>query len=321
MGVKIMKELSEKRLRKQKSHILIMTEYILFMILYSTVRAIPLKIAYAINKFLFYILYLFDFKHRKRSIQHIMHAGLADNKKDASTLAKKSFSCFSQLIVEIIKSDQCYSPEKITVTGCQETIDKVFNPAGDNQNVILITGHYGNWEVAGTAIAQKAGLVMASIMRPFANPKIGEIILNNRASEVHEMIDKSGGIKAILKALKDKKIATFLVDQHASVGDGGIETTFFGQPCRTHSAPALIHLKTGVPIMPQVTRRLDDDFHFEVLVGELIEYKPTDNKEQDIKNITQMYTTALEKMIAEIPEQWMWSHRRWLNINRKKRTG
>ena len=312
-----MKELSKKRLRKKKSQILIMTEYYLFLILYFTVRVIPLKIAYAINKVLFRILYIFDFKHRKRSIQHIMHAGLADNKKDAAKLARKSFSCFSQLIVEIIKSDQYYKPEKITITGCQETIDKVFNPAGNNQNIILVTAHYGNWEVAGTAIAQKAQITMASIMRPFANPKIGKLILQNRASEVHEMIDKSGGIRSILKALKDNKIATFLVDQHASVGDGGIETTFFGQPCRTHSAPALIHLKTGVPIMPQLTRRSDDNFNFEVLVGELIEYKPTKNKEQDIKNITQMYTTALEKMIAEVPEQWMWSHRRWLNINRK----
>ena len=311
-----MKEQSKKRIKKKKSKILIWIEYYLFMLLYFTVRVIPLKAAYAINKFLFRILYVFDVKHRQRSIQHIMHAGLVENKREAAKLAKKSFSCFSQLMVEIIKSDQYYTPEKVKVTGCQETIDKVFNPAGNNQNVILVTAHYGNWEVAGTAIAQKTQITMASIMRPFANPKIGELILKNRASDVHEMIDKAGGIKAILKALKENKIATFLVDQHASKKDGGVETIFFGEPCRTHSAPALIHLKTGVPIMPQLTRRVDDNFNFECMVGELIEYTPTGNKEEDVKKLAQMYTTALEKMIAEVPEQWMWTHRRWLNINR-----
>jgi KDO2-lipid IV(A) lauroyltransferase len=276
-----------------------------------------LKVAYGLNKFLFRILYIFDFKHRNRSIQHIIHAGITDNKRDASILARKSFSSFAKLFVEIIKSDQYYSKDKITVIGSQSTIDQVFKPEGNNRNVILASAHYGNWEVAGTAIAHAAGIPMASIMRPFTNPMIGRLILKNRASDVHEMIDKSGGIKAILKAIKKNKIATFLVDQHATTGDGGVVTTFFGQPCRTHSAPALLHLKTGVPIMPEVTRRKDDNFHFEIMVGDLIEYKATDNKEKDIQAITQMYTTAIEKMIAEQPEQWMWSHRRWLNINRK----
>jgi len=246
-----------------------------------------------------------------------MHAGVAENKHDAAVLARKSFSSFAKLFVEIIKSDQYYSKDKITIIGSKSTIDQVFKPEGGNRNVILASAHYGNWEVAGTAIAHKSGIPMASIMRPFTNPMIGELILKNRASDVHEMIDKSGGIKAILKAIKENKIATFLVDQHATTGDGGVVTTFFGQPCRTHSAPALLHLKTGIPIMPEITRRKDDNFNFEIIVGDLIEYKATDNKEKDIQTIAQMYTTAIEKIIAEQPEQWMWSHRRWLNINRK----
>ena len=58
------------------------------------------------------------------------------------------------------------------------------------------------------------------------------------------------------------------------------------------------------------------DFSFELVLGPLIEYKPTGDKEHDIQTICQMCTTALEKMIAEQPEQWMWAHRRWTNINR-----
>ena len=305
-----------KKVSKPKSTITIWLEFIPFLLLYSLVRATPLKIAYIISKILFRLLYLIDGKHRKRAIQHIMHAKVREHKKDAAILARASFSSYAKLLVEIIKSDQCYSLDKTQAVGCQATIDKVFNRNGNNQNVILVTAHYGNWEVAGTAIAEYTGINMASIMRPFGNPLIGKIILKNRASGIHDMVPKQGGIKGILKALKKNKIATFLVDQHASARDGGVETIFFGQPCRTHTAPALLHLKTGVPIMPQLTRRTDDNFGFEFILSELIEYTPTDNKEQDIKKITQLYTTALEKMIAEHPEQWMWVHRRWLNLNR-----
>lgn len=308
-----------KKVPGLKPNIVIWIEFMSFLILYYLVRMVPLKVAYAINKFLFRILYLIDGKHRKRAIQHIMHAGIREHEKDAKKLALASYASFAKLLVEIIKSDQCYSPEKIAVSGCKITIDKAVTRNGDNINVILVTAHYGNWEVAGNAWAEYTGIPMASIMRPFNNPLIGKIILKNRASNIHEMIPKQGGIKGILKAIKQHKIVTFLVDQHASTKDGGVETTFFGQPCRTHTAPALLHLKTGIPIMPELTRRVDDDFNFEFMVGDLIEYKPTDDQAQDIKNITQLYTTALEKMIAEQPEQWLWSHRRWLNINRKSK--
>lgn len=304
---------------KKKSIIIIWIEFIPFILLYKLFRIFPLKTAYLINKIIFRLLFSIDRKHRKRSIQHIMHAGVRDNKKDAQILALASYYSFAKLLVEIIKSDQHYSPNKITVTGCQSTINRAVTKNGDNINVILITAHYGNWEVAGNAWAEYTNIPMASIMRPFNNPLIGKMILKNRASDVHEMLPKQGGIKGILKALKQHKIATFLVDQHASRNDGGVETIFFGQPCRTHSAPALLHLKTGVPIMPELTRRIDDNFGFEFVVGELIEYSPTDNKEQDIKNVTQLYTTALEKLITEQPEQWLWTHRRWLNLNRKKK--
>jgi Kdo2-lipid IVA lauroyltransferase/acyltransferase len=305
---------------KKKSPLIIWMEFIPFISLYRLVRMLPFKTAYMLNKLIFRLLFVIDRKHRNRSIQHILHAKIKENKPAAKKLALASFDSFAKLLVEIIKSDQHYSPDKISATGCQATIDKTLNKNGDNINVILVTAHYGNWEVAGHAWAEYTGIPMSSIMRPFNNPLIGKLILKNRASALHEMVPKQGGVKGILKALKQHKIATFLVDQHASTKDGGVETIFFGQPCRTHTAPALLHLRTGVPIMPELTRRVDDNFSFEFKVGELIEYTPTDDKEQDIKNIAQLYTTALEKMIAEDPEQWLWTHRRWLNINRNRKS-
>jgi KDO2-lipid IV(A) lauroyltransferase len=54
-------------------------------------------------------------------------------------------------------------------------------------------------------------------------------------------------------------------------------------------------------------------------LSEPICYKPTGDKEGDIRAVTQLYTTEIEKSVARYPEQWMWAHRRWLNINRKRK--
>lgn len=305
--------------KRQKSILLIWVEYIPFLFLYLFIRVLSLRVAYLLSGILFYWLFWIDKKHRIRAIRHIQHAGVAKDEVNARKMAIKVFDSFSKLLVEIIKVDQIFNLDKLKLRGPAETIKELFDSGVNNRNVIITTAHYGNWELAGTAWAAKTGIPMVSIMRPFGNPLIGKLILKNRQSNIHEMINKAGGIKSILKALHQHKTVAFLVDQHAGKTEG-VETMFFGQPCSTHTAPAQLHLKTGIPIVPQLTRRLDNNFNFEFIVGDLIKYQPTGDKEKDVLTVTQMYTTALEKLIAEHPEQWLWAHRRWLNIHRPGET-
>jgi len=302
--------------KRTKATLLIWLEFIPFWFLYQAIRLMPLKMAYFFDRMLFSILFYIDRKHRTRSISHVLHAGIVKTPAEANKIAKEAFISFAKLLVEIIKMDQSFKPEMITFSSSPESYARTF---GDRKtNVIVLTAHYGNWELAGSFWATLSGYPMVSIMRPFSNPLIGKYILRGREAGNHQSISKDGGMRGLLRALKDGKTIAILADQHAGLKEGGIETLFFGQPCRTHTSPALLHLRTGVPIVPQLTRRLDDDGHFEFIMGDLIEYKPTDDKEKDLKIVTQMYTTALEKMIAKDPTQWLWAHRRWLNINRKR---
>ncbi|MCP3968106.1 MAG: lysophospholipid acyltransferase family protein [Lentisphaerae bacterium] len=309
---------TNKQKHKKKHKLLVIVEFVPFWCLYMFVRALPLKAAYFLTRRLFSLLYLVDFRHRRRSQRHLIHAGVAKDKKEAWRIAHRAFLSFGMLLTEIIKMDQYFKPEKVVFRGSEESRKEAFE-SENNRNVIVVTAHYGNWELAGTAWAKLSKIPMVSVMRPFNNPLIGRYILRNRTSGVHETVNKRGCVRDLLKALRNNKNVALLVDQHAGTNEG-VETLFFGQPCRTHMSPALLHLKTKVPIVPMISRRVDDDFNFEFVLGKPIEYTPTGDKEEDIKNVTQLYTSALEKLIAELPEQWLWAHRRWLNIHRKRRT-
>ncbi|WP_176014812.1 lysophospholipid acyltransferase family protein [Victivallis sp. Marseille-Q1083] len=303
--------------KRQKSAFRIWVEYIPVWLLYQFVHLLPLKVAYRLIRGIFGVMFYFDRKHRVRTVQHLMHAGVAPDERSARRMAKRVYKNFGMLFAEIVKMDQLFSVDKIRMVGDPESIRRLTaGPVEQRQNVIITTGHYGNWEVAGTAFAAFTGLPMTSLMRPFGNPLIGELILHGRRSKIHELVDKSGGIRPVLRALKAHRTVALLVDQHASRGEG-VETVFFGQPCRTHTSPALLHLKTGIPILPQLTRRCGDNFEFELVVGKMIEYQPTGDREHDVRVIAQQYTSAFEEMVRQDPEQWMWAHRRWLNINRK----
>ncbi len=141
--------------------------------------------------------------------------------------------------------------------------------------MIITTAHYGNWEVLSKNFKLIFGRHVTALMRVFDNPKIGAYIYDERNSEDSStMISKQGGIRHLVKALKNDHSICLLIDQHAG-REAGIETTFFGQPARTHSSPALLHLKTGIPILPFVVRRMDNNAHFEIVCKDPIIHTPT----------------------------------------------
>ena len=312
--------MAEKRKKKKgKSKFRIWWEYTLFSLLYRILRALPLKCGYRFSELLLRSFFRLGGMRSQRSIQHVLHSGIVgDDEAAARKLARQAFVESGKLLAEVVKSDQCFSPEKFSVNAPEATLDYILadrNP-DDFKGLIMVSAHFGNWEIDGVALTGSTGRRLTSLMRPFSNPKIGEIILRHRAGPMVTLADKHLGIRPLLRALNRREIAVILIDQHATQSEG-VVCEFFGHPARVHMTPALLHLKTGIPIMPEVTTRLPgDDFRFEMTAGELIRYAPTGDRERDVRVVTQMCISALEKLIRRHPEQWLWAPRHWLDINR-----
>lgn len=219
--------------------------------------------------------------------------------------------------MEIIKCDQIITPENIheyISFDDTPTAKKMFSKETAIQT-ILTTAHLGNWELAGMAYTAATGIPMTSIMRPLGNKKIGEFFYRHRTSDLHKTVSKEFGIRPLLIAHKAGETITIVSDQHASSREG-VDVTFFGHPARAHATAALLHLKTKTPIFSPYLIRMDDQFHFRLFCTEPFVYEPTDDRESDIRAICQKYTDNIEKSIRHFPEQWLWAHRRWLDIER-----
>lgn len=300
---------------KAKSTLVIWLEFMPFMLFWVLQRIMPLHIAYRFNAILLKLWFIIDRKHHNRTLQHLKHAGVAKNDAEARQMARKNYCNLAKLAAEVFKFDQLIASgdmnEILQIEGPKEACDLVMQ----GKKIIIVTAHCGNWEMAGTGYCLAYKKPLVSVMRPFNNPLIGKYILRSRQHSGHQSFNKKVAIKHLLKALKSDTTVALLVDQHASTREG-LETTFFGQPARTHFSPALLHLKTGVPIVVSVTRRMDDNFHFKSFLKGPIRYTATGDRHKDLQVITQLYTTALEELIKEEPEQWLWMHRRWLNIDR-----
>ncbi len=308
-----------------KSRIQIVIEYSFFALARIILRSLSLRISYLIAKCIARIAYFADFVHRRRIIRNLLHAGVAKNEDEAKSMAKRNFAHFAMLFVEIVKFSQFVGRDnirsKISTSGRPDFVASAFGGDGKpSEQLIVITGHFGNWEVAGTAYTMLSGREMLTIMRPFDNPMIGKVLENDRISSRHSVVHKKGAMRALVDAVKKGKSVCFVSDQHASTSEG-CETVFFGHPARSHIAPAGLHLKTGIPILVGGLIRTSEDFNFEFIVEEVIVRKASGDRDEDIKCLTQAYTAALERIIARVPEQWMWAHRRWLDLERRSRSG
>ena len=280
------------RIKKPKSKFRIWREYIFFSLMYRILRALPLRWGYRLSALGMRVFFRFSRTHSRRSFQHVLHSGIVGtDEREARKLAKRSFVESGKLLAEIAKSDLLFRQETFVADAPESTLDYVLaerNPE-DFRGLIMVTAHFGNWEIAGRALTGLTGRRITSLMRSFSNPKIGDLILSHRAAPMVTLVDKKHGIRPLLRALDRREIATVLIDQHAKQREG-VVCEFFGHPARVHMTPALLHLKTGIPIMPEVTRRLPgEDFRFAMTAGELI---------------------------RKHPEQWLWAHRHWLDINR-----
>ena len=276
-------------------------------------RMVPLSFGYWVVGIICRIVFILDTKHRNRSISHILHSEITTDKKEARKIALANFIHLGKVAVEFVKLDQILSPDTakkhITFKITEELKEAFKHPKG----TVCCSAHYGNWEISGLSVSLFFR-PLDSVGRNMDNAKLNKYIFSKRNAYGGTSFPKDGALKKLLLSLRSKKALGILIDQHAGEG---IDTMFFGHPALTHGSPALLSIKTGAPLLLLVSRRLNNKFDFELLIRGPYSITPTENKEKDIQTLMQMVNDDFEKIVAECPEQWLWEHRRWLDIDRR----
>jgi len=90
----------------------------------------------------------------------------------------------------------------------------------------------------------------------------------------------------------------------------GVKVDFFGKKVAVYTGPAALALKTGAPILCGIPIRANDS-KYRITLVEIPTNNIPDSEEEKILEISQRYTSYLEEVIREHPEQWLWMHKRW----------
>ncbi|HRK30856.1 MAG TPA: lysophospholipid acyltransferase family protein [Tepidisphaeraceae bacterium] len=255
------------------------------------------------------IMFYVDVRHRKRAIGNIKRSFPDMSDASARRLARESMQQLVMLGVETMFTSRLIRIETVArhikLTQLGPTLKILLE---QKQGVIMLTGHYGAWEVLGYALAT-LGFETTSVARPLDNPYINEYVMGVRERMGQRIIDKKGATAEVVPLLERKGAVGFIADQNAGVK--GMFVDFFGRKASTYKSIGLLAMQFRVPIIVGYARRKNGRFEFDLGVEDII--WPDDWAQQDdpLRYITQRYTKAIEDFTRADPGQYLWVHRRW----------
>ncbi len=175
------------------------------------------------------------------------------------------------------------------------------------RGVILISAHYGAWEIAGLAIMALVPNVV-TVARPLDNELLERDLVRIRALTGAEVVDRQRAARPLLKTLQQKGVIVLLPDQAVQPREG-ILVPFLGRPAWTTDAPAKMALRQSSEIVfgfciPGTTgHRLE--FEEPIRIDQL------SDDEKNAEALTTRINDVISRRIAARPELWLWMHDRW----------
>jgi KDO2-lipid IV(A) lauroyltransferase len=263
------------------------------------------KLMYALAWFAYHV----SKKHRRRIENNLDLAFDATlSKKTKKTIGIDAFMNLIDTVFGIVKRDGM-TKEKVIENITFEGADIVEQYQKEGKNFILITGHYGNWELLSQSIAIKFDLKLVGVGRKIDSDVMDEVLKRNREQFNVEMVYKQGAMKESIRAINQGKTMGILTDQ-AIRKNQSIDVVFFGKKA-THTALAsILSRKFDLDLIPAYISS-DDYINYKVTIYPPIKSIKTENQEEDLAILTQLQADIMEKVIRQQPKQWFWMHRRW----------
>ena len=245
---------------------------------------------------------------RKRIVERQIAAAFPDLSREAVVqLARESYEHLGRTFIETALLDSIGKDGLQALVESVEGWEEIEDVMAKGRGAILVTGHIGNWELAGSYVAAR-GIPLDAIVRGMANPLFDAYINHTREAIGMTVVHDSEAVRRTPRSLRGGRAVAFVADQ----GVMGLASTFvpfFGRPAKPPRGAAVFALRFDVPVVFVVALRKPNGRYR--IVVERIEAPQTGDRDRDVDAIVARFTQHLEKWVRAVPAQYFWQHRRW----------
>jgi Kdo2-lipid IVA lauroyltransferase/acyltransferase len=241
-------------------------------------------------------------RDRRRTLEHLAIAFPERSVGERRRLGRACFVHFGTTLLECQRLLGAWCEEvrrRVRVEGWE----RVEGLRAAGRQILILTGHCGNWELLAATISCH-GLPLAVVARRAQDDRLDLLLvrLRERFGTTTIARGQAGAARELLRTLRGGGALGMLIDQDTKVE--GAWVPFFGRPAFTPLGAAQIAARRGVAVVPTFIERLPDGSH-------LATFHDAMELPENPVEATALMTRRIEEQVRHRPEQWVWMHRRW----------
>jgi KDO2-lipid IV(A) lauroyltransferase len=303
--------------KKQRSAVVDYAVYLAVRLVVCLVQALPEGVAAAVGRLAGRLAYWVDRRHRQVAHDNLRQAFPEWSDDHRDQVVRRVYRHFGLLLIEIMRTPRVLHLHNwnryIRLINGDLQLDRLL----DSRPLLILTGHFGNWELAGYLL-NMIGFRTCAIARPLDNPYLDDFLRRFREKTGQRILAKNGEYELIEGELLAGGVVATLADQDA--GARGMFVDFFGRPASTHKAVALMAIRYNVPILVAGAIRTGGLLHYDIVGEDVIYPEEYADRPDGVRAITERFTLALERLVRRAPEQYLWLHRRWKHEPPKRKS-
>jgi len=285
-------------------------EYVALRSVLGFLAALPLWLALRAGELGALLGYLLDVPHRRIGMRNLGIAFPERSRRERRRILRGSFLNLGRMAAELAHLPRLSTEQlRDMVRFEDEAWWKEAVGWERSTGVLVLSGHFGNWELLVFAHGMR-GHPVHMVHRAIANPLVDRWLNALRARAGTRMIRKNAGAGGVLHALRERALLVLPIDQNSTRGLG-VFVDYFRLAASTNAGMARIALRTDAPIVPAFIVREGRSARHRVHVLPILEVERTGDAQEDVRRNTQRFTAVFEEMVRRYPEQWLWMHKRW----------
>jgi len=282
------------------------TLYFLLLPFLYLLSVLPFTLLYFLSDILYLLLY-YVIGYRKRIIiQNLQNSFPDKSNAEIKVIIKKFYRYLCDLFLETFKTLTISPKTMLAHCKMDKGAQQLFQQLNDEKkSIILVIGHFGNWEWAGNTFSLICKQQLYVIYHTIANKNFNELMYKMRTRFGTKLIEMNDTFKAMVSNRHEISVTAFIADQTPQPKNA-YWTNFLHQDTPVFWGTERIARKLNYPIVYITIKRLKRGYY--ELFAELLENNPVETIDGAI---SEQHTKRLEQDIIAQPEIWLWSHRRW----------
>jgi KDO2-lipid IV(A) lauroyltransferase len=178
------------------------------------------------------------------------------------------------------------------------------------KGMIITTGHFGTWDLAGAIAARHVPL--SAIADTFKDPRLNSLLQGHRREKSVEIIPVSGAGRRAMQELFASRALAIVIDRPVT-RERGVEVRFFGHKTYVPSGSAALSVRSGASIMPGYVWYAPNNRYYLRAFPPIFPRAVSNSTERtrEVQRLTQYMFACQEEVVRQCPTQWFMFRRFW----------